>query len=354
MLAMIREARTRRRSVATMALCLAVWGGMGLHGQTKCRCNVVHRARPKKPVKVEHVNADLEMAKIYAGMKNWPEAETHYVLAAQDPASRKEALAGLAEVRKRFNADKLAGEAAALTVAKSYADRDIQPEAEKLYQGSATNAAVSEGTRGAARAGLAKALDAQETDRLFASIKEWTERVKSSMESLFWVIALLLGFFLACTALQAIARRRKLILLHEFKSSSDEASRALSVTLQHARARMQHPALAPGRMPGFLLLTMPTFSDELEPIEDLELGGSKIPFAALAKEWGRPRVQISGGFDAGKPAGEIFAVIEAKRASEQIYLNQAVRTQVPAQQQRDLFDFAYDVIVKASGAYVDA
>jgi len=342
-----RDSRSLNLTVVAVVLWLATCNGI-VYSQTSCRCARKHTAQSR-----EQSNVDLEIAKIYVGLKNWPEAESHYVLAAKDPSSRREALAGLANVRSKFNAEKLVGETAPLAAAKSYDDRDIHPKSEDLYRNTATNSAITDETRKSALAGLEKALDSQKRDRMFTAVKEWTERIKSGLEFLFWLIALILGCILAGTAGRAIWKRRQIILFQEFKASSEDASRALSIILKHARARMQNPALAPGRTPGFLLLKMPTFSDELEPIEDLELGGSKIPFAAIAKELGKPKVQINGGFDASQPTGEIFAVIDGRGAKDQIYLNQAVRTQVPNQQQGDLFDFAYDVIVKASGAYAN-
>jgi hypothetical protein len=209
--------------------------------------------------------------------------------------------------------------------------------------------------RKSAADGLATALKAQEPDRRNASLKEWTERIRGLVEFLFWALVLLIGFFLASAIWNTISRMRKAILFHDFSTPSDETSRGLAILFKQARARMQNPSLSPVTvMPAVLIRNLPTFSDEVEPIEDLELGGAKIPFAAIAGVWGQPKIQISGGFDGLSPLGDIFAVIKRRGDNQPIYREQVVRTGVPSQQRSDLFDFAYDVIIRSSTAYDDA
>jgi hypothetical protein len=333
----------------TALLLLAICAGPSIQAQSTCNCTQKKRHTSKR-----HVNADLEMAKIYVRLKNWSEAEAHFVLAARDPLSLREALVGLEDARSKVNAEKLAGDAAPLDAAKLFEERDIQSKAEEIYRTTAQNSAIAESTRKAAADGLAKALDAQRSDRWFATTKEWMERIKGWVEFLFWLVALVLGIILGRAVIGSILRRRKIILFHGFDTPSDETSRSLAIMLRQARVRMQNPWLSPvGVMPAVLVQNMPTFDSELEPIEDLELGGAKIPFAAIARIWGDPKVQVHGAFDALSPSGSIFAAIKKRGVEQELYRAQRVRTGVPSQQRGDLFNFAYDVIVRASKAFDD-
>src|SRR5262244_2571837 len=82
--------------------------------------NACQNAPRKRHSVRRNVNPDLELAKIYMRLENWTEAEQHFVLAAKDPLSQKEALAGVEESRKRANSLKLLDDAAPLGVAKAY------------------------------------------------------------------------------------------------------------------------------------------------------------------------------------------------------------------------------------------
>jgi hypothetical protein len=343
-----RRIRARQYAVAMATFLLfAVCTDLPTKAQTSCNC-----VRKKRPTARKHINADLEMAKIYARLKNWSEAEVHFVLAARDPISQKEALAGLEASRMKFNAEKLAGDAAPLEAGKIYQKNDLEAKAEEIYRAAAVSPAVGEITRQTAAGRLIDALEAQKWDRWFSKFKEWMERLKGAVEFLFWALALVLGLIFCVSIIQSIRRRRKMILFHEFKAPNEELSRSLAVTFKHARVRMQNPWLSPaGVMPTVLVRNMPTFDDEFEPIEDLELGGAKIPFAFIAKIWGEPAVQVNGGFDGVSPLGSVFAVIKKRDKRRETYRGQGVRMGVPNVQRRDLLDFAYDVIVRASKAY---
>jgi hypothetical protein len=310
----------------------------------------------KPPVKhrpiQKHVNADLEMAKVYLRLRDWSEAEQHFVSATKDPISEPEALLGLEAARREADNERRVGIAAPLGVAKLYEKNDIEPKAEEIYRSTATNSSAPEDVRKSAADELATSIKAQEWDRRYAWLKEWTERVKGGVEFGFWALVVLIGVFLARAIWNTLSRRRKAILFHDFSTPSDETSRGLAILFKQARARMQNPSLSPVTvMSPVLIRNLPTFSDEVEPIEDLELGGAKIPFAAIAKVWGEPKIQISGGFDGLSPLGGIFAVIKRRDDNQPIYWEQVVRTGVPSQQRSDLFDFAYDVIIRSSTAY---
>jgi len=147
--------------------------------------------------------------------------------------------------------------------------------------------------------------------------------------------------------LLSIAKRRRIILIRPFAAPTDEYSKSLNIHLKYAREMMRNPALAPaGNVPPALVTTM-LFDDESDPIEDVELAGSKIPFSALAKLFGRPGVQVGGSFDGVAPLGNAFCFIETRGSKADDSVQHAIRLGVSDQQRQDLRDFAYDVIRKA-------
>ena len=115
---------------------------------------------------------------------------------------------------------------------------------------------------------------------------------------------------------------------------------------------MRRPALSPAApVPAPLVAALVTFDDEAEPIEDVEIAGSKVPFSALAKIFGQPAIQIRGSFDAVEPMGLAFSAINSYNGRADDFVRHAIRMGVPAVQRSDLRDFAYDVVRKASSAY---
>jgi hypothetical protein len=146
--------------------------------------------------------------------------------------------------------------------------------------------------------------------------------------------------------------RRKSIHIHPFVAPTEEIANGLAFNLKYARAMMQNPALSPAaQMPAALVASLLMFSDEVDPIEDLEVAGSKIPLASLASLFGRPAIQVSGGFDGIAPLGYAYSLVQTRNGKSDSFHRQLVRVGVPSQQRRDLLDFAYDVVVRATAAY---
>jgi hypothetical protein len=116
---------------------------------------------------------------------------------------------------------------------------------------------------------------------------------------------------------------------------------------------MNNPAFSSAaQMPPFLIENL-KFSDEVEPIEDLEIAGSKIPFSSLQKLFGRPRVRVTGGFDGVGPVGNAYSIVQTEDSSADAFIRREIRIGEPTKQRLDLLDFAYDVLVRASSAYAD-
>jgi hypothetical protein len=290
-------------------------------------------------------NADLELAERYAGLGDWKDAETHFAAAAKDPASRVEALACIEMARRNEDA-------AVLETGKHYESEHLWSRAEDLYRTAATDPSLAEETRKKAASRLSALLQAQTWDQEWT---EWKEKVKDPTEAIVGVVVEVGAFLLALVILVAtilsIAKSRRIILIHPFAAPTDELAKGLNIHLKYARTMMQNPALSPaGQMPAALVGNLLTFDDEIEPIEDLEIAGSKIPFASLAKLFGRPAIRVSGGFDGVAPFGYAYSVVKTHDGRADALLQHTIRVGVPSLQRRDLLDFAYDVMVSASSA----
>jgi hypothetical protein len=288
---------------------------------------------PKKP------NVEIEIAKKYVQLGDWSEAETHFLAAAKDPDSQAEALAGLENARRKVDET----QTAVLAVGKHYEDAEMWSKAEDLYRPAAADKSLSEEARKKIGERLPLVLEKQHWDRRWAEAKDWMDRLTILVG---YAVILFAPFLVGATVL-SIVRRRRIILIRAFAAPTEEYAKGLAIHLKYAREMMRHPALAPaGNVPP-ALVTMMLFDDETEPIEDVELAGSKIPFSALAKLFGKPGVQVGGNFDAVTPLGNAFCFIETRCSKADDSVQHAIRLGVPDQQRQDLRDFAYDVIRKA-------
>jgi tetratricopeptide (TPR) repeat protein len=317
--------------VGTLVLFLAVAIVLPMQGVTNPGpAKQAPSPAPKKP------NVEIEIARKYTQLGDWSEAEAHFLAAAKDPDSQAEGLAGLENARRK--ADE--AQTAVLAAGKYYEDADMWSKAEDLYRPAAADKSLTEEARKEISQRLALVLEKQRGERRWAAIKDWIERVVGFVVILFAVT-------LTVATLLSIAKRRRIILIRPFVAPTDEYAKSLNIHLKYAREMMRNPALAPaGNVPPALVTTM-LFDDESDPIEDVELAGSKIPFSALAKLFGRPGVQVGGSFDGVAPLGNAFCFIETRGSKADDSVQHAIRLGVPDQQRQDLRDFAYDVIRKA-------
>jgi hypothetical protein len=320
------------KAVGPLVLFLAVAMVLPMKGVTDSG-SVNLAPAPKKP------NVEIEIAKKYAQLEDWSEAEAHFLTAAKDPDSQAEALAGLESARRKADA----AQTAVLAAGKYYEDAEMWSKAEDLYRPAAADKSLSEEARKEIGERLALVLEKQQGDRRWAEAKDWMDRLT------ILVGYALIGFalVLAVATFRSIAGRRRIILIRPFAASTDENAKGLAIQLKYAREMMRHPALAPAGQVPPALVTMMLFDDETEPIEDVELAGSKIPFSALAKLFGKPGVQVDGSFDGVTPLGTAYSSIQTRGATADDFVQHAIRVGVPDQQRQDLRDFAYDVIRKA-------
>lgn len=284
-------------------------------------------------------NSDVELARRYAARGDWKDAETHFVAAAKDKPWEKEAL-GCIETARR-NED-----ATVLQAGQIYEAEHVWTKAEDLYRAAAADSFIGAETRAKAADRLKVVLQAESGQRTWT---EWKDRVQDAVE----VAVFLLALVLLAATVRAIWKSRRMILIHPFAAPTDELAKGMNIHLRYARERMRYPALSPaGQMPATLVENLLTFDDEVEPIEDLDVAGSKIPFSSLSKLFGRPSIHVSGGFDGVAPLGHAYSLVRTHRGPDG-FLQRTIRVGVASEQRLDLLDFAYHVIVRASTAYAN-
>lgn len=337
--------RWRLPQIGCVYIALALWASLSLQvvaEDNPCNCTAI---KPKGHQQRSE-NFDLKMARIYMALQNWNEAETHFVAAARDPDASSESLSGLEQARRNIDREKAQSDEALLNAAQIYHDNGLSEKAQELYQTLASDSGVREATRARARTGLAASLADQSGKRFLAKIRDQADKMESVLEAASWGFAFIAGLILAIAAVLAIRKRRSLAVIRDFAAPKDESAREVALNLRYARAMMGKPSFSPvGLMPAPLLERMfVVFEAELPPIENLELGGAKLPFAPLAELFGGPRVQITGGYDGASPSGLAFAEISTRRDGVVRFTKKEIRTGTP-QERADNLDFAYDVLV---------
>jgi hypothetical protein len=303
------------------------------------------RAAPKRVPKAAadtavgpSCNADLELAKKFAELGDWKDAESQFSAAAKDETCRKQAWSGIETARHHREAN-------VLQTGQIYESEHEWLKAEDLYRSAAADPSTGNATRSIVGDRLRSVLKAQAREKRWS---EWSDTVKKVSAAVVFFFGLVLLF----ATVRSIWKSRQTILIYPFAAPTNELATVLNMQLRYARVTMQDPALSPaGQVPAPLVENLFTFSEEVEPIDDLEIAGSKIPFASLGKLFGRPNVRVTGGFDGVAPIGNAYSIVQTHDASATTFIRREIRVGVPNVQRLDLLDFAYDVMVKASSAY---
>ena len=102
------------KAVWTLVLFLAVAMVLPMQG-------VTNPGPAKQAPAAKKPNVEIEIARKYAQLGDWSEAEAHFLAAAKDPDSQAEALAGLENARRK--ADE--AQTAVLAAGKYYEDADM-------------------------------------------------------------------------------------------------------------------------------------------------------------------------------------------------------------------------------------
>jgi hypothetical protein len=300
------------------------------------------RAQTKTSQSAEACELELELAKSYEQLGDWKDNEAHLVLAAKDITCRQRALIGI-DAARTHEKDNL------LRLGNVYELQHQWSKAEDVYRTAANDLGLEESTRKAATDHLDLALKERlKEDRLGKSKDSVLEWAKSIAEA----VAILAALAILVFTIRSIWRNRRIIFVQRFDAPKEELANTLKILLKYARSTMNDPVFSGASdFPPFLVENM-TFHDEIEPIEDLEIAGSKIPFGSLNKLFGQPRVRVTGGFDGVQPLGIAYSVVQSRDGDGNSFIRRDIRTVEPSEQRVDLLDFAYDVVVKASTAYV--
>ena len=286
-------------------------------------------------------SANLDLAQTYERLGRWVEAEKYFQDAAKElePAARREALAGIERVRAAAAAQnrELAG-------ARYYQSADVPEKAEEQYV--AALKSDSESVKKAAGDALAEVRGALWFKREFASVVQLLEYA-----------AFFAGVLSVLVWAWMVWRIGRSIELRPFTEVGDHVQGQVAFWLSCVRARIQSIGaplpfeISPILPELFFNAGLPAFRDELpEPQSDLQVGGVKIPLAALAGVFMKPKVRISGGWiaPAATTAGLAYACVSRPSLRDLRVLTHSIN---PATVEPDLEAFAYDVYVKAVEAH---
>lgn len=294
-------------------------------------------AKPSPVVK----SANMDLAETYERLKRWAEAEKYFQEAAKEleSATRREALLGIERVRAASGAQnqELAG-------ARYYKNADVREKAEELYV--AALKSDSETVKKAASDALTELQRALWLKRNFDLALQWLAYV-----------TFVLGVLSVPVFLRMVWRIAQSIELRPFTEVGDHVQGQVAFWLSYVRASIQSLGvplpfgISPILPELFFNTALPMFRDELpEPQSELQVGGVKIPLAALVGVFAKPRVRISGGWiaPAAPAAGRAFASVSRRssfgKARDSWVLTRSINA---ATLEPDLEAFAYDVYVKA-------
>jgi tetratricopeptide (TPR) repeat protein len=298
-------------------------------------------AKPSPVVK----SANIDLAETYERLKRWAEAEKYFQEAAKElePAARREALLGIERARAAAGAQnqELAG-------ARYYQNADVREKAEELYV--AALKSDSENVKKAANDALAELQGALRLKRKF----DWV------LQGLAY-LAFVLGVLSVLVFPWMVWRIARSIELRPFTEVGDHVQGQVAFWLSYVRARIQSIGaplpfgISPYSAELLFNTALPMFRDELpEPQSELEIGGVKIPLAALIGVFIKPRVRISGGWIAPAAPADGIAFASVSRPSsfgkdrDPMVLTRSINT---ATLEPDLEAFAYDVYIKAVEAH---
>jgi hypothetical protein len=286
---------------------------------------------------------ELALARTFVELGDYKNAEIHFSIAAKGKKCQQQGLDGIKVARANE-------EAPLLHIGQIYESNHQWSKAEDLYRVTALDSSVKAATRNIASERLKSVLQAQTQEmrwsRLRDSVSEWVRGIAA-------VTVFFLSLVLLIFTVRSIWRHRRIILIHPFDAPTDELAKGLNIQLRYARITMNNPAFSnAAQIPPFLIENL-KFSDEVEPIDDLEIAGSKIPFSSIERLFGQPSVRVTGGFDGVGPVGNAYSIVQTHDSSADAFIRRQIRIGVDNEQRLDLLDFAYDVIIKASSAYAD-
>jgi hypothetical protein len=292
------------------------------------------------------VGPELEIACAYMNAHEYKTAEGYFVSAAKQRKVKKQALEGLVEALKLEHdvkeKERQEKERHILEAAKLYESNRMWNKAEDGFKSliAPETDHITE-----AKEGFARALDEQWRENLISKI---IEGIKRFVE----VVALLLAFCLLFVYVRTLFKRRRSVEILPFVAPTDDFRDRLSAGLAYARAVMLDPAGSPAiTLPASLVAGLPSFTDELPELADLEIGGAKLPLAAISKIWGTPAIEARGGADGLDPVGSGYSVMKIRGKDAPRFQRWQIRATPPSAFRDDVRDFSYNVLVEVLSAY---
>lgn len=273
----------------------------------------------------------------------WDKAEEQYLKleSTASASERAQALAGIKNARQHILDDKRAG---AFAAARAFERLKRWKDAEQAYID------IVKSDPGAARDAAAAA------DRIKARITNdrWPEVVDDwslKLGRILLIFSVVLAIFLFS---RAIRKARTSIRFQPFKASSEDAAKQMAFWLESSLADLQSPAPTYPAWPGLVntlaLMRLPGIGEDLE-LEDVEIGGFKVPFKQLLQIVAVPRARVSGNWYVGAVTGSAYVAVE-KRKGFGFELSSSVRRPVNSTagplQDDDLQRFAYAVFIEAA------
>lgn len=312
--------------------------------QTGRPATTTPQSRPQQPVELSFA---LAAGQQYEQLGEWEKAEEQFLKAANDPTpgARQTALTAIVRVRRSLRDQR---RHSALAAARLLEDQERWKEAEQTYLDllkSDPGATMEVG-------------DALSRLRPRLNGKRWAEAFDETAANTGRVLLVLSVVLVLSVAGYAISKARRCIQFLPFRGSSDTGAKQIAFWLGRVRAELRAPAapsfLSPSLVSGLPFIRMPDLPEQLSESPELEVGGIKLPLKQLTQIVGVPRVRVSGGWMVGSITGDAYAEIERRRGAEfepHSVITRAIASSPGDVQDRDLRLFAYDVLIKAGGAY---
>jgi len=274
----------------------------------------------------------------------WDKAEEQYLKldsSNASPADRRQALDGIKAARQRILEEKRAG---AFAAARVFETLERWKDAEQAY----ADIAKTDPERAPQAAASAERLRPRLTNaRWPEAIDDWVLK----LGRILLLPSILYAFFRFCRAVQ---RSRASIKFQPFRASTDDAAKQMAFWLESTLANLRSPAPGFPTWPGLAntlpLMRLPEIGEELE-LENLEIGGVKVPFKQLMQSIAVPRARVSGHWYVGSAMGSAYVAVEKREwltLRHSSSAEQSVTSVAGPAQDADLRRFAYAVFIEAS------
>jgi hypothetical protein len=293
----------------------------------------------QRPISPFSLEAARQLFDLYA----WDKAEEHFLKleSSASPADRQQALDGIKNSRKHIIEEKRSGSFAAARLLEAL---ERWKDAEQAYVEIAKT--DPEGAM----------LAAAEAERLKPKINNarWPEALDDLVLKLGHILLIPSIVYAVFRFWRAARRSRTSIKFQPFRASTDDAAKQLAFWLESTLANLRSPAPAfptwPGLKSTLPLMRLPEIGDELE-LEDLEVGGVKVPLKQLIQSIAVPRARVSGHWYVGSATGSAYVSVEKRKwlgLRHASSAEQAVTSVGGPAQDADLRRFAYAVFIEAS------